>query len=99
MSRAIRPIDGNRRGRLAVSKSGDLFLILPDSTSPTLRILKASKKSNYSNYEEVWVGHGLSYEPLVDPTRLSQDGILSLFIRQDVAGTENKNVVVMDFQV
>lgn len=60
----------------------------------------ATKASKYSAYEEVWVGHGLSYEPLIDVARLSQDGILSLFIRQDVDGsTDQKDVVVMDFKV
>lgn len=83
-----------------MSKDGNLLLILPDSTSLTVRIFLATKANNYATYEEIWIGHGLSYEPMVDTARLSQDGILSLFIRQDVDGLEDKkDIVVMDFKV
>lgn len=99
-SRAIRPIDGPRRGRLAVVKNGDLILILPDTTAPTMRILKASKEGGYTEYEELWVGHGISGEPLVDTPRLDTDGVLSLFVKKDVDGSDGKrDIIVMDFRL
>ncbi|KAK1528412.1 uncharacterized protein CCOS01_06246 [Colletotrichum costaricense] len=50
--RAIGPVPSPRRGRLAISKTGDLFLILPDPTNSSLRILKSSKAKDYAELEE-----------------------------------------------
>ncbi|KAK3328777.1 hypothetical protein B0H66DRAFT_1272 [Apodospora peruviana] len=100
--RALQPITaGSRRGRLAISKQSDLYIILPDSTTSSMRILKAKRTDGYAKYEQVWQGHGLTGEPLVDSARLQDDDVLSLFVRADVEGTsgEKKNVVVMDFQL
>ncbi|KAK1752770.1 hypothetical protein QBC47DRAFT_328152 [Echria macrotheca] len=96
--RAVRPITGTKRGKLAVSRGGDLYLILPDSLTPTIRILKATRTDGYSSYQQVWEGGGYSGEPLVDSARLRSEDILSIFVRRDVHGeTERKEVVVLDF--
>lgn len=96
--RAIQPVPGGKRGRLAVGREGDLYIILPDASTSTIRVLKSPRQSNYSTYEEVWIGHGLSGEPLVDIPRLEHDNVLSVFLRSDVkAGPDRKDVVVLDF--
>ncbi|KAK3364681.1 hypothetical protein B0T25DRAFT_70976 [Lasiosphaeria hispida] len=97
----IQPITGgSRRGQLAISRDGDLFIILPDSTTTTIKIVKAAKSSGYATYEEVWTGHGFTGEPLIDSARLEHDNVLSVFIRGDVKGSAGKkNVVVLDFQL
>lgn len=65
-----------------------------------MRIMRATKESGYTNYEEVWARQGLSGEPLVDVPRLENDNVLSVFARQDVEGPGGKrNVVVLDFQL
>jgi len=96
----IYPVNGPRRGRLAVTKAGDLLVILPDALSSAMRILVSRKASGYTKYEEVWSGTGLSGEPLVDVSRLEEDGVLSLFCRMnaDEDGTQ-KSVVIMDFDI
>ncbi|TLD23722.1 hypothetical protein PspLS_06882 [Pyricularia sp. CBS 133598] len=87
-----------RRGRLAVSQSGDLFIILPDSNIPGLTILRALKTNGYAEYHRIWQGNGLSGEPLVDIRRLSDgDGVLSVFTRR-VRDAEME-VVVLDFEI
>ncbi|KAH8766622.1 hypothetical protein F5883DRAFT_555290 [Diaporthe sp. PMI_573] len=97
-SRAVRPIDKPRRGRLAVTKNGDLLLILPHTSTPVIRILKAAKPRGYSEYEDVWVGNGYSGEPLIDGPRLEKENVLSVLIGQDVEGSGDKrNVSVLDF--
>lgn len=97
-SRAVRPIDKPRRGRLAIAKDGDLLLILPHTSAQVIRILKASKSREYAEYEDVWVGNGFSGEPLIDVRRLEQENVLSVFIGQDVEGCGSKrNVAVLDF--
>lgn len=99
-SRAIQPIDGPRRGRLAVTKEGDLLLILPETTKPIMRIRKATKASAYSAYEEVWVGKGLTGEPLIDGPRLEEENVLSLLIRRDVDGNcLERDIAVLDFRL
>lgn len=99
-SRAVRPIDGARRGRLAVTRDGDLLILLPGTTTPTMSILKATKAGGYASYEEVWVGNGLSGEPLVDGPRLEQEDILSVFVMRDVDNSEGQRVVaILDFQL
>ncbi|KAH8905677.1 hypothetical protein BR93DRAFT_880362 [Coniochaeta sp. PMI_546] len=96
--RAIGLVPGDKRGRLAVSGEGDLYIILPDATTSTMRVVKASRQSDYSTYEGVWMGHGLSGEPLVDIPRLEHDNILSILVRADVeADLQRKDVVVLDF--
>lgn len=93
VSRAILPVDGPRRGRLAVAKNGDLLIMLPQTTTTALRILRATRASAYDGYEEVWVGTGLTGEPLVDGRRLDTDNVLSLFVRKE------RDVAVLDFQI
>lgn len=96
--RAIGLVPGDKRGRLAVSGEGDLYIILPDATTSTMRVVKASRHSDYSTYEGVWMGHGLSGEPLVDIPRLEHDNILSILVRANVeADLQRKAVVVLDF--
>lgn len=100
----VQGVQGGKRGRLAVSKKDDLYLILPDNTVPTLTILKASKATAYSAYELVWQQDGFPpTEPLVDTTRLNYDDVLSVFTRSgNAAGldsTTRVNVVVLDFKV
>lgn len=97
-SRAIQPIDGPRRGRLAVTKDDDLLIILPATKTPTMRILRAAKAGGYETYEEVWAGEGITGEPLVDDPRLDTDNVLSLFVRRDGADSKGKrDVAVLDF--
>jgi hypothetical protein len=92
-------VHGGKRGRLAVSKDDDLYLILPDNEASMLSILKASRDSKYSAYELVWRGSGFPpTEPLVDTTRLDYDNVLSIFTRANVDEKgDRKNVVVLDF--
>ncbi|KAL8372433.1 hypothetical protein RB595_001980 [Gaeumannomyces hyphopodioides] len=93
----IGPVTGGKRGRLAVTKSGDLLVILPDSDASTLRILRAAKENGYAEFQQVWQGSGLSGEPLADARRLQTDGTLSVFAGLDAGGS--KNVVVLDFKL
>ncbi|KAH8845723.1 hypothetical protein MCOR29_005070 [Pyricularia oryzae] len=87
-----------RRGRLAVSQSGDLFIILPDSNVLGLTILRALKTNGYAEYQRIWQGDGLSGEPLVDIRRLNEgDGVLSVFTRR--VRDDKKEVVVLDFEL
>ncbi|KAI1384247.1 uncharacterized protein F4822DRAFT_64563 [Hypoxylon trugodes] len=100
----VKGIYGGKRGRLAVSKDDDLYLILPDPSSPTLTILKASKETNYSQYELVWQRDGFPpTEPLVDTTRLDYDNVLSVFTRAsngaDLDLSVRVDVVVLDFKL
>ncbi|KAL2133263.1 hypothetical protein VTI74DRAFT_2606 [Chaetomium olivicolor] len=98
--RPIRPVPGKARGRLAVSKTGDVYIVLPDFTASALRILKASKASGYSSYEEVWTGQHLTGEPLVDSARLELDNVLSvLVLAEKETGPGEREVTVLDFQL
>ncbi|KAK3936229.1 hypothetical protein QBC46DRAFT_395650 [Diplogelasinospora grovesii] len=98
--RPLQRINGSRRGRLAISKHGDLYIMLPDSLGPTVSISRATKDTMYSTLEHMWTGHGFSGEPLADITRLEHDNFLSLFMRADVDGAPaKKNAVVMDFKL
>ncbi|KAK2597185.1 hypothetical protein N8I77_013046 [Diaporthe amygdali] len=99
-SRAVRPIDKPRRGRLAVTKTGDLLFILPHTAAPVIRILKAARSSGYAEYEDVWVGNGMSGEPLIDGPRLEKENVLSVLVAQDVEGMGGKrDLSVLDFSV
>lgn len=83
-----------------MSRDGDLYIFLPDSEEAVMRILKAKQREDFSTYEQVWEGNGLTGEPLVDSARLEHDSVLSVFIRRDVTPTSGaKEVVVLDFQL
>ena len=98
--RAARAVPGNARGRLAVSKTGDLYMVLPDFAASELRILKATKASGYSSYDEVWTGRNLTGEPLVDSARLEHDHVLSvLVLRSEKASAAERKLAVLDFQL
>ncbi|KAI0127106.1 hypothetical protein BJ170DRAFT_724834 [Xylariales sp. AK1849] len=92
---------GGKRGRLAISKDDDLYLILPDNVESTFSILRASKASEYAEYELVWRKDGFPpTEPLVDTTRLDYDNVLSIFTRAYGKELEDRiNVVVLDFKL
>lgn len=104
-SRAVQPINGPRRGRLAVAKDGDLYLILPETTDsatkpPTMRILKSTKATSFDSYEEVWAGQGLTGEPLIDKPRLDEENILSVLVRRDDdEQRRDRDVAVLDFRL
>ncbi|KAK0657977.1 hypothetical protein B0T16DRAFT_315354 [Cercophora newfieldiana] len=98
--RPVCPAPGSARGKLAVTAGGDLYFILPDREKSELRILRGTSATGFSAYDEVWAGKGLSGEPLIDMSRLEDDGTLSVFLRMDFPGSEKrKNVVVLDFQL
>ncbi|KAB5549476.1 hypothetical protein GE09DRAFT_1223301 [Coniochaeta sp. 2T2.1] len=89
-----------KRGRVAVSRDGDVYFIVPDVTRSTLSILKTSEGHSSGHYDEIWTGGGLSGEPLIDIPRLEHDNVLSVFLRADVEGQPDKqNVVVLDFSL
>jgi len=60
-----------------------------------MSLLSATAKASYKDYALIWEGKGLSGEPLVDKCRLRDDGVLSLFTRQD-ADDGLRNVIVAD---
>lgn len=107
--RAICPATGNARGRLAVSKPGDLYIVLPDFAASEIRILRATKAGGYTSYAEVWAGRGLTGEPLVDSARLEHDGVLSVLALSEEEGAgaaegaqtgeRRRKVAVLDFQL
>ncbi|KAK3949392.1 hypothetical protein QBC32DRAFT_372828 [Pseudoneurospora amorphoporcata] len=100
--------DGSKRGQQAISQTGDLYAILPDSTTKSMRILRATKDSGYTDYREVWKGDGLGGEPLVDSARLEYDNVLSVFARHDPVDSaghpaehtaESQAVAILDFEL
>lgn len=83
-----------------MTKDGDLLIILPHTAVPVIRILKAAKSGGYAEYEDVWVGNGLSGEPLIDGPRLAEENILSVLVGQDVEGSAGKrSLAVLDFMI
>lgn len=65
-----------------------------------MTILKAGKASGYADYEELWVGHDISGEPLIDSCRLDRDNVLSLLVRHNVEESVSQRMVaVLDFEV
>lgn len=65
-----------------------------------MRILRASKDTGYSTFEEIWTGTGLYGEPLVDSSRIESDGVLSLFTLYAGGSTQTGRVVtVLDFEL
>ncbi|AEO59504.1 hypothetical protein MYCTH_2307864 [Thermothelomyces thermophilus ATCC 42464] len=98
--RPIRPVTGSARGRLAISRTGDLYILLPNFAASELQILRASRAGGYATYEEVWKGGKLTGEPLVDATRLEHDNVLSvLVLAEEEDPARGRNVAVLDFQL
>ncbi|KAK4097433.1 hypothetical protein N658DRAFT_569328 [Parathielavia hyrcaniae] len=87
--RPIRRVAGRARGRLAVGKFGDLFVMLPDFAASTMRIVKASKATGYTSYDEVRRGRNLAGEPLVDAARLEHDNVLSVLLLTEEKAIRN----------
>ena len=96
--RLLRPVGGSQRGCLAVGIDNGIFFILPDAATKTMSLMRATAEQSYRDYATVWEGSGLSGEPLVDTSRLNEDGTLSIYTLQDSDSAETKNVVVIDFR-
>lgn len=92
-------VNGSKRGTLAISKGGDLLAVLPDSQCPEFRILRAYKEEQYSRFEEIWRGSGLSSEPLVDTGRLATNNVLSVFACLADDTHAAANIAVLDFEL
>ncbi|KAK7963412.1 hypothetical protein PG988_010386 [Apiospora saccharicola] len=81
-----------KRGRLAVSRDDDLYIVLPGGGS-RLSIWRAAKSDAYSTYSLVWSSSTTTTqgemfpltEPLVDTYRLDHDNVLSVFTRRYAA--------------
>ncbi|KAK4176351.1 hypothetical protein QBC36DRAFT_301188 [Triangularia setosa] len=103
IERRLRPVYGAARGRLAIAKTGDIFIILPDAEKGHMYIEKATISSGFAAHEVVWFGEGLWGEPLVDLARLENDNILSLMVLADTKPptqqSGSRNVVVLDFEL
>ncbi|KAI2641021.1 hypothetical protein GGS21DRAFT_547353 [Xylaria nigripes] len=101
--RALPHVDGvfgGKRGQLAVSRDGDLYFVLPHHENSVLTILRASRASQYAEYELVWREDGfLPTEPLLDKVRLANDNILSVLARASTEPEDDVHVVVLDFQL
>ncbi|KAI5923944.1 hypothetical protein F4810DRAFT_155425 [Camillea tinctor] len=94
-SRALPLVDGSlggKRGQLAISRgASDLYLLLPDRSSDTLWIQRATRAQGYADYALVWKGSGFPpTEPLVDRTRLEYDGVLSVYTRAYAGGQKKQ---------
>ncbi|KAH8592674.1 hypothetical protein B0O99DRAFT_689521 [Bisporella sp. PMI_857] len=88
------------RGCMAVSKIGDLFIVIPDGPNGSiLTIIKATKKGKYEDYKVVWRKDGFPTEPLLDVEGLEKNGVLSIFSITPKEGGKEGNVVVLDFDV
>lgn len=69
-----------------------------------MRILRATKASEFADYREVWKGDGLGGEPLVDSARLEYDNVLSVFARHNPVNSakqaaESQAIAILDFEL
>jgi hypothetical protein len=72
----------------------------PDLAAADVRILRAIKAGGYGIYAEVWTGHNLTGEPLVDAARLDHDNVLSvLILAEKRSHVGERNIAVLDFQL
>jgi hypothetical protein len=92
-------VTGSARGRLAISKAGDLYIVLPNLAASEMQILKSTQASGYSSYDEVWRGDKLTGEPLVDAARLEHDNVLSVLVLVEDREAPGRQVAVLDFQL
>ncbi|KAH7160527.1 hypothetical protein B0J13DRAFT_592746 [Dactylonectria estremocensis] len=96
----ICPVPSNSRGCIAVSKQGDVYMVLPNPSTCSLRIYKSPSSSGFSRCSEVWVGVGYVGEPLVDRQRFEEEGVLSIFvIAMGKQPSTERSVVVLDFML
>ncbi|KAL2840279.1 hypothetical protein BJY01DRAFT_21036 [Aspergillus pseudoustus] len=94
----ICPAPSSTRGCLATSREGDIYILLPEPATRTLKLFKSPKESDFLHFAEIWAGEGFLGEPLVDRQRLENDNVLSVFtLRVGVELSLERNVVVLDF--
>jgi hypothetical protein len=71
------------RGKLATDASGNnLIAILPDEPAMQMKIYGATASGNFENWTLLATISNTASEPLIDTTRLSETGVLSVFVRQ-----------------
>lgn len=80
------------RGKLALSRSGNLYAVLPD-----LRIAAASATSSFATFSLLYDGEPGRFfsDPLIDATRLLHDDTLSVVYAQKAS----PNIYVVDFRL
>lgn len=77
----------------------NLYAILPGNTDSSLTVLRALKSQNHDQFQIVWRGDGFDGEPLIDHMRLDESSVLSVFTRTSKDENENREVVVLDFDL
>lgn len=91
-----------KRGRIAIGKDNNLYLALPDSSSQSLRVLKATSSSGYKTFVQGYEFQGCDAEPLIDKARLEEDDDLSILTTRNSETGENgieRDVVVIDLEL
>lgn len=87
-----------KRGSIAIGQNNNLYLALPDSSTQSLRILRATSSSGYKTFDQGYNFEGCEGEPVVDKTRLEQTNeltILTTRVTDPVLGSMGRYVVVI----
>ncbi|KAK0119169.1 hypothetical protein ONS95_008027 [Cadophora gregata] len=90
------PTETGSRGSVCTDRKGDVYLVLPGNSDPSLNIMRARKEEQYSRFEPVWMLDGYDGEPLVDVQRLETSDVLSVFTRTSAGVDGKRDVVVLD---
>lgn len=93
------PTETGARGSLCVDRQSNVYAILPGNTDSSLEIMQARKEHGYTNFEQIWMGHGFDGEPLIDVQRFEIADELSVFIGISKGEDRTGSVVVLDFKL
>jgi len=93
---APQPTETGSRGSVCIDTKGDVYLVLPGNSDPSLSIMRARKEEQYSQFKPVWTWDGFDGEPLVDVQRLETSDVLSIFTRTNTDVDGKRDVVVLD---
>lgn len=92
------PIQIGSRGKLAVTRSGALLLLLNGNLDSNLNVYSTDASSGYQEWEPIWDATGYDTEPLVDKYRLREEDVLSILVRQD-GELPGRKIQVIDLEL
>lgn len=89
-------LGSSQRTKLILDKYDNAYAIMPFG-----RIAGASKSSGYTDWTLLYDGSGLNAfgEVVIDETRVSQDGTLSVMYQEKSSGTTPSALHVVDFRL
>lgn len=86
----------NNRSDIVVDSNNNVYIVVPNDYTKTIRVISASKASGWTDWEVKYQTSAIHFsDPLIDHARIKAENVLSFYAPQNASG----NILVYDLNV